>query len=111
MLPQKYRLSLGKDFFLFKNQGRKIENCNMLVFCLPQKQKQKNSRFSIIISKKVSNKSTKRNWIKRQIHKNIQLNQDILKKETDVLIIAKPSILNIDKNKLQEQLSSTLKNI
>ncbi len=111
MLPKKNRLTQKKDFdSVFKN-GKTIKS-DFLIFKFLKNRFNEN-RFGFIVSKKVSNKATKRNLIKRRLRKVVADNLKDLKdnKSLDVVVITLPGILNKDFSEMQKTVSSFFKKI
>jgi len=67
------------------------------------------SRFAIIIPIKVDKRAVKRNKLKRQIREIIKLNIANLKPGSDVIIMAKKTILGKEFNELRKDLEGLLK--
>lgn len=108
MLPASFRLYKRSDFkHLFAN-GRVIYNQYFNIRYI--KNNEKNSRFAILVSKKVSKKAVKRNRLKRVIREIIRLNLDNIYQGFDYCIILKPKILEIKSLVLKEELLKFLVN-
>ena len=104
MLPSNFRLPLRQNFFILKKNGRRIESSVTTTLWLPGKKT--NSRFAVVISRRVSNRATSRNKIKRQIYQVIQKILPNFKKPYDILIITKPNIIRVNQNKLREEINN-----
>ncbi|OGZ66951.1 MAG: ribonuclease P protein component [Candidatus Staskawiczbacteria bacterium RIFCSPHIGHO2_02_FULL_34_9] len=101
MLPKKNRLTQKKDFdSVFKN-GKTVK-IDFLIFKLLKNRFNEN-RFGFIVSKKVSNKSTKRNLIKRRLRMAItgELNNLKTNKSLDIVVVVLPEALNRDFKEMQ----------
>lgn len=72
------------------------------------KNEQKSSRFGIIISTKVSKKSTRRNRVKRQIREIVKKNLEKIEKNYDFVIIVLPQIKEADFANIEEALIKCL---
>ena len=90
MLPKEYRLRLKKDFDrLFKKAKFVSQGSLTLGFA---ENKLSNSRFAVIVGKKVSKKAVIRNLVKRKIVEIIRLNLGQIKPNFDLVFITKPEI-------------------
>ena len=109
MLPKINRLTKKKDIDLVFKKGRSFKN-DFLVF-KTMKNHLKESRFCFIVSKKVSNKATVRNKVKRRL-RSIILNNfkknspNSIKKPLDIIIIA---LFGIEKKEFSEVKSNIFK--
>ena len=95
MLPKKYRLRKRKEIEKVLKEGKSKKLKFVLVKFL--KNNLENSRFCILVSRKVASKATKRNKIKRLLREVIR--KEILpnlKENCDYLIFARPQILGKD---------------
>ena len=110
MLPKKYRLRKRKEIEKIFKEG-KSKNLN-LVFIRFLKNNLGYPRFCFIVSKKVSNKATKRNKVKRLLREVVRKEiLPTLETNYDYLIIAKPSILNKNYWQIKEDLEKGIKNL
>lgn len=71
MLPKKHRLTKVEDFQKVLKTGRRVWNKYFVLKYLWSDSRQE-SKFGIIVSKKVSKKSTDRNKIKRVLRENVR---------------------------------------
>ena len=114
MLPKKNRLTQKKDFdSVFKN-GKTIKSDFLILKLL--KNHFNENRFGFIVSKKVSNKSTKRNLVKRRLRKIVlnnfkDFNNLKGQKSLDVVIITLPKILDKNFSEMQKIVSDVFKKI
>lgn len=91
MLSQKYRLVKQSDFSLVFKNGKKA--FGRLFFIRYTPNNKENSRFSVVISNKISKKATIRNRARRQVREIIRLNLSKFKQNLDIIInILKPSL-------------------
>ena len=105
-LPKKYRLTDKSEIEKVFKKGRIINSSlflirflsNHLVF----------SRFTVIVSSKISKKAVIRNRIKRRLKEIIRLNILKIKPGYNFIVIAKPKILNQKHNELTELLVKEL---
>ena len=88
MLPRENRLKRKKDFRWVLKKGKGFKEG--FLFLKITKNGLKNSRFGFIISKKVSNKATIRNKIKRQLRGLIQLKLKTIKTGFDGALMVLP---------------------
>lgn len=90
MLPKANRLTKKKDFdTVFKN-GESIKS-DFLIFKILKNQFE-HSRFGFVVSKKVSNKATVRNMVKRRLREVILGELKRVKGSMDIIIITLPGI-------------------
>ncbi len=90
MLPKKYRLRLKNDFDRLFKEGKFIGQAFLTLGFV--KNKLDNSRFAVIVAKKVSKKAVIRNSIKRKTVEIIRLNLKRIKFGFDLVFIGKPEI-------------------
>lgn len=109
MLSKINRLTKERDFEeVFKN-GKTIRGDFLVLKVL--KNNFKNSRFGFVISKKVSNKATIRNKIKRRLRNVILKEIKNIEKSVDIIIIALPKIKEKEFLEIKEMVSNILKKI
>ena len=95
MLPPKNRLTKKKDFDIIFKKGKTLKGDSLIYKAL--KNGLKEDRFGFVVSKKISNKATQRNKIKRRLRRAVS---DELKKynsvgdkeSLDIVIITLPGI-------------------
>lgn len=104
MLPRSLRLPLRQNFLSIKKEGRRIQSSFLTLLYVPFQGE--NSRFAFIISKKVSNKATVRNKMKRQLSQIVEETIPSFKNIYNIVFIAKPNIVNVDNNKLKEEIKN-----
>lgn len=107
MLFRSHRLSLRKNPLLFRKGAKRIESKNLSVLYKPASA----LGFGVLVGRKISNKATVRNKIKRIIYEAIQEILLSFKKNYNILIIAKPNTKNTDKTELKEEIEENLKKI
>jgi|SRR3989344_588448 len=90
MLPKINRLTKKKDFDTVFKGGAGIKNGFLIVKLL--KSPQRESRFGIVVSKKISGKATVRNSVKRRLSEAVFNQLEIIKKPSDVVLITLPGI-------------------
>ncbi|MBI3046205.1 MAG: ribonuclease P protein component [Candidatus Harrisonbacteria bacterium] len=98
MLAKKYRLPIQS---VIGKNARVVKTPFFLFKIFPSRFSY--SRFGIIISKKVAQKSTARNKIKRMIFSALNPNQQPI---NDFLIIASPKIKNLTKEEIIKHVSN-----
>jgi ribonuclease P protein component len=70
----------------------KLYKDQFFVFKYEEKANQE-PQFAVSVSKKISNKATVRNHLRRQIHEALRLNLNLLKKPIIALVIVRPSVV------------------
>lgn len=108
-MPKLKRLSQKKDFDLVFKKGKGL-NGDFLIF-KTLKNNLKKTRVGFVVSKKVSNKATVRNKIKRRLRAVIL---DELKKNNpsaDIIIIALPQAKDKKLLEIQKAIAKFLKNV
>lgn len=109
MLSKQFRLPLKKEFLRIKKAGRYLNGeLITILYCLSPTQL--NPRFSFIVSKKISNLSTKRNRVKRLLREGIRSLLPEIKKNGDFIIMAKSAILNKNLVEIKEELKIIFNN-
>lgn len=86
MLPKANRLTKKKDFDVVFKKGKSIKN-DFLIFKI-LKNHLPESRFGFVVSKKVSQKATQRNKVKRRLRQIVSAELKRFKKSTDVVVVA-----------------------
>ncbi|PIR05888.1 ribonuclease P protein component [Candidatus Kuenenbacteria bacterium CG11_big_fil_rev_8_21_14_0_20_37_9] len=107
MLAKEYRLSKDVDF-------QKVYKKGIILFSLFFNVKYlennlQNSRFGIVVSTKISKKAVIRNKNKRIIRNIIYENLTNISQCFDVIILAKPAITTVNKEKLNQSFIFMLK--
>ncbi len=106
MLPKKSRLSEEKDFKKILSKGKSFFSP---AFSLRYLTNNLNlSRVGVVVSTKVSKKSTIRNRLKRQVRAIIRLNLANFKPGYDLAIYLKSPALDKDYHQLEKELLSGL---
>ena len=90
MLPKIHRLVKKRDFDLVFQKGKSIKNGFLVLKVL--KNNKGIIRFGFIVSKKVSNKATARNLIKRRLRSLAAASLHQYAAGADVVVIALPDI-------------------
>lgn len=99
MLAQKNRLKKADFEPIFKKGRKKFSHFFNLRFLANQLE---NCRFAIIVSNKISKKSTERNRIKRQIREILKENLSNFKQNNDIIITVLPPVLGSDFQEIKE---------
>lgn len=109
MLKKLHRLKKKKDFdIVFKNGKSKFSKIlGIKIFSNNLDE----SRFGIIVSKKVSKKAVERNKIKRQIREILRLSLSEIKPGYDIIVIVSPNIMGSTYDKIKDSLFFCLKKI
>ena len=97
MLPKINRLTKKKDFELVFKNGEVLKEGSLLF--KTAKNNQLDSRFGFVVSKKISNKATIRNKVKRRLRRVVSSHLSEFKKPFDVIVIA---LLGIQKQEISE---------
>ena len=106
MLPPNHRLNQEKDVSRVLRRGSRISSSNFIFLYLPNNQK--SSRFTFLVSKRVSNKANKRNLIKRRLRHIIGKNLKKIVGGRDCVLIAKKTILFENYHDLEEEIKKAL---
>jgi len=109
MLPKLNRLTKKTDFDLVFKKGESLKN-NSLVFKV-LKNNLAGPRFGFVVSKKVSNKATARNKIKRRLRKSVLDNLKSIKKSVDVVVVTLPGIENKEFSEIKSIVSESFKKL
>lgn len=110
MLPKKNRLTQKKDFDTVFKSGKTIKG-DFLIFKLLKNHLGEN-RFGFIVSKKVSNRATKRNLVKRKLRQAVTkaYQEGVVREESlDVVMFALPNIIQKDSLEIEKTISSFFK--
>lgn len=102
MLSQAHRLKKEKDFIAVLKDRRRAEGRG--IFLKSIKNGLEDSRFGIIISKKISKKAVERNRIHRQISEDIWNLLEEIKTGRDVVIITTAEITKMSFEEIRESL-------
>lgn len=106
MLPRKYRLP-GWRFPEVKKHGRVIHGRFFSLLVLHRKDKTGESRFGIVISKKVHKLAVKRNRVKRLLREAIKTQLTSIKSGCDCLVLVKHSALDVSVAELEKETKIT----
>lgn len=106
MLAKQNRLVKQKDFEKIFQQGRSYYS--KLLGIKAMANEQRTNRYGIIISTKVSKKSTERNKLKRQIRHVIKRLDSELAQGMDITVIALPAVLGQSYNTVNSELERIL---
>lgn len=105
MLAKKNRLISGKTIDLIKKKGSLVKNKNFYLNYLKNNNRQ--LRFALIVSLKISQKAVVRNKIRRQMYSAIKQYLTALKPEFDCVLMVNRTVLDMNFT----ELSLSLKNI
>ncbi|MCX6739825.1 MAG: ribonuclease P protein component [Candidatus Parcubacteria bacterium] len=110
MLKKQYRLNKEKDISAVNRQGSVFYSPLFLLKC--KENNQDHSRFSVVVSNKVSKSAVRRNILKRRIREVVRLIWPQLKPGFDFLIFASPKLIRNDQaasyKEVQESVSRLL---
>ncbi len=102
MLPAKYRITKDKDFKRINALGKAFFSPRLRVKLLANKLDF--SRFTVVVSKKVSKKATERNYLKRQLREIFRLNKQKIKIGYDIICSAGQKSLGTKYKDLEKDL-------
>ncbi len=107
MLYKQNRLAKKKDFEAVFQKGQTAKAG--FLYIKFKENGLKCSRFGFIVSKKVSNKATRRNLVKRRLRNAIRLKINEIAAGFDIAFVALPAILNKKYKEIDEEIAKTLK--
>ncbi len=107
MFPRQFSLKKEKDFELVFKKGKNFDID--FLFLKLRRNDLKVNRFGFIIGKKISNKATARNRIKRQLKGSILKKIDEIKSGFDIIIGARPEIANKKYKEIDETVEKIFK--
>jgi|SRR3989339_735337 len=107
MLLKNNRLSLQKDFLVIKKRGKSFYNQFFKLKYIANQSEA--SRFSVIISAKISKKAVIRNRLRRQCLEIIRLNINQIKTGYNILIWPNNQTIGLDYQILEKNLLILLK--
>lgn len=111
MLPKQNRLPKSRVQYILK-KGSALFNKNFTVKFLPSENPEtEESRFCVIVSKKIAAKAVPRNKLRRQIFEAIRLQKTALPTKKDIVIITKQATINLDFDGLRTEIANILKKI
>jgi ribonuclease P protein component len=100
MLEKDYRITKKKDFEVVFKKGKTIKRG--LLICKVLRGSFKKSRFGFVVSKKVSQKATIRNKIRRRLQVAVKEEFLRIKSSVDMVIIAEPGIDKLNFNQIKD---------
>lgn len=109
MLPKNNRLKKKKDFDKVFKKGKTI--AGKLIFLKYLKNKLKINRFGFVVSLKLSKKAVIRNKLRRQLREVTRKKLPNIRPGLDIIIIAKPEIINKDYQDIKDELEDLFKSI
>ncbi len=104
MLAKIYRLSTQKDFKMVFSQGKKAYSKSFILRFLPNLEK--NSRYAVIVSNKISKKATERNIIKRRVREIIRKYNPETKGKFDIILTILPNAAVLSYSDLEMEMKS-----
>jgi len=107
MLPTKNRLKKKKDFEKVLKEGKKVKWDGLVLKYYSNLLKE--SRFGIIVSKKVSKKAVVRNKIKRRIREILKKELKKIKKGQDIVFFVYPELKDKEFFEIQKTVIKVLK--
>jgi len=105
--PANIRIKKRSEFVHLQEQGKKLHNRNILVIFEPTSLPE--SRFGIVVTRKINQRATARNRIKRRIREILRLNRSRLRSSFDILIIARRGIESCTYKEIEEQILGSLR--
>jgi ribonuclease P protein component len=109
MIPRKFRLIGKKNIESVKTGGKMVSSLNFSVLWLKNEANDKNSKFGLIVSKKISAKAVKRNQIKRRLRFVLMQLAPKIKRGYDLLFLTKKGISDTDTASLRNEVELILK--
>ncbi len=109
MLPKANRLTKKNDFDLVFKNGKTIKGDFLIVKIL--KNQLEESRFGFVVSKKVSNKATVRNKVKRRLRDAVARELENIPKSMDVVMVTLKGLEKKDFLEIQEIIKGLIKKI
>ena len=110
MLPKHYRLNLEDEINFVLKKGRRASTPFFAVSCVFVKGDE-GKRFGFLVSKKVSNKTTARNLIKRRMRAVVAKNLSTCRAGTRCIFIARPQSLGADYVRLESEMLRSMKTL
>ena len=109
MLPKENRLNRDKDFKNVFEKGRSFYTKIIGIKIIPNSLD--NSRFGIIVGKKISKKAVTRNRIKRQIRACLQKELQNIKNGFDFMLIARQGVMEVTYQEIESSIKYQLKKL
>lgn len=107
MLAKQYKLTKADNIKGILNKGKQYASQHFVVKA--QETEEEHSRFSIVISNKISKKAVIRNRLRRQLFEIIRLHRQetSLEKPHKIVILPRVRALTLDYNRLETELIRT----
>lgn len=102
MFPVKNRLTKKKDLELVLNRGHRSFARDLGLKFISNNLD--HSRFTVIVSNKISKKAVERNQIKRRLREILRLAAPNLVENLDLIVLTKDSVKNLNYQGLEEQI-------
>lgn len=109
MLPKENRLKGSQYFKRIAHESRPFHSFYFTLKKLANKDSRLPSQFGLIVSAKVSKKSTVRNQLKRRMREIIRLNLKNLKSGFKIMLLAKNQVVGKAYWEIKEDLENLLK--
>lgn len=109
MLSKTNRLTRKKDFDEVFKKGKSFKSGFLIFKALKNSSKEK--RIGFVVSKKVSNKATTRNKVKRRLRAAVLKELGSIKKPADIIIIALPGAEKMEFPQIQKIIAGFFKNV
>lgn len=107
MIPRKFRLSGKGNIEKVKRDGRSVQSDTFGLKYL-KNSSDLNSRFGLVVSKKISAKAVIRNKIKRMIRYSFMQLAPAISEDYDILLFAKKNILGSSTASVLKELKESL---
>jgi len=102
MLPRKYRLSKSSEIEELKNGGRLFSGEDLSII-VAKSASNETTRFTFLVSTKVSKKATERNRIRRMLSSMVYELVDQVDKGSLVLFLSRKTIVEANKSDVKSQ--------
>ena len=111
MLARKYKIKNAEDFDKVKRHGKLYQFKMFAVAILKREEDGDVSRYGFVISKKISNLSTKRNRLRRILDDAVRYNVTRTKDGHDVVFLAKKTMNRSYTDDIMKEVDKALKKI
>lgn len=106
MLNKRHRLTKNKYFQYIYKKGCKVYGKDLYIVYAPTKIRP--CKIGVVVSNKVG-KAVKRNKVKRRLRAILDSVLGSIKNDYNYIVVAKPEIINVDFERLEKELITTLK--
>ncbi|MBT3412618.1 MAG: ribonuclease P protein component [Candidatus Jacksonbacteria bacterium] len=109
MLKKQHRLHKEEDIKRVLRKGRSFKTPLFVVYSALNTEAE--SRATVIVSNKISKKAVVRNKIKRRLRDVLKENKSQFKKNIDVVVVAKNTVVEAEYKDIKQTLSFALKKL